>query len=104
MGGARVVALVVFASDMTSDKAAGFSPTPEVVRRYAKAARASPMLRIVVREMDSGRIKRLSAGLSALQLLADVRFAAHCGLKSDIAPCPNTCTTGDIREMKEAAN
>jgi hypothetical protein len=28
--------------------------------------------------------------------VADVRFDAHSELAPDIAPCPKTCTTGDI--------
>jgi hypothetical protein len=35
----------------------------------------------------------------------DVRFDAHCGLKSDIAPCPlssheQTCNTAEIAKRK----
>jgi hypothetical protein len=56
-----------------------------------KPARDCPCDGSLLEGQDSGAIKRRSAGhASYFAAPDDVRFAAHCGLKSDIAPCPKS--------------
>jgi hypothetical protein len=51
------------------------------------------------------RLQRATARLaSASTGHLHVRYAAHYGLKSDIAPCPKSANKRHQLEMKEAAN